>query len=53
MLVVDKERLECMESKQTDLVHTIRDLKAANLHAHVAVPLIVIVNKVRMAAQRL
>jgi len=46
LLVVDKDRLECLPSQQSVLVQTVKDLQAAQLHAHVSVPLIVVVNKV-------
>ena len=46
LLVVDKDKLECYKSQQGVLVQTVRDLKAAHIHAQAAVPLIVIVNKV-------
>lgn len=52
LLVVDKERLECLKSQQPVLVQTVKDLKAAQMHAQVSVPLIVIVNKVRERGRR-
>lgn len=46
ILVVDKDKLECLPSQQNELVRTVKDLHAAQIHAHVSVPLIVVVNKV-------
>ena len=48
LLVVDKDKLVCLKSQQAVLVQTVKDLQNAHIHPQAAVPLIVVINKVRV-----
>ena len=47
LFVVDKDKMGCSNSDQFSFIQTVKDLKAAAMHGHVPVPLIVVINKVK------